>query len=98
MHFCESKNWFNSRHANKTKEKYLKTEKELLDDVIVTETFHLIDRDHSSIMINLNKNIDSIELDELYTMLKKNNYPVNVGLLKAFFEKTDKDGNSKLLC
>ena len=48
LHFCESKNWFNSRHANKTKEKYLKTEKELFDDVIVTETFHLIDRDHSS--------------------------------------------------
>ncbi|CAD8106574.1 unnamed protein product [Paramecium primaurelia] len=83
LHFCESKNWFNSRHANKTKEKYLKTEKELLDDIIVTETFHLIDRDHSN----------SIELDELYSMLKKNNYPVNMGLLKAFFEKTDRDGN-----
>lgn len=55
LHFCESKNWFNSRHASKTKEKYLKTEKELFDDVIVTETFHLIDRDHSSKMINLNK-------------------------------------------
>lgn len=48
LHFCESKNWFNSRHASKTKENYLKTEKELFDDAIVTETFHLIDRDHSS--------------------------------------------------
>ncbi|CAD8095610.1 unnamed protein product [Paramecium primaurelia] len=36
---------------------------------------------------------DSIELDELYSMLKKNNYPVNMSLLKAFFEKTDRDGN-----
>ncbi|CAD8200255.1 unnamed protein product [Paramecium octaurelia] len=83
LHYCESKNWFNSRHASKTKERYLKTEKELFDDVIVTETFHLIDRDHSN----------SIELDELYSMLKKNNYPVNMSLLKAFFDKTDRDGN-----
>ncbi|CAK91916.1 unnamed protein product (macronuclear) [Paramecium tetraurelia] len=83
LHYCESKNWFNSRHASKTKEQYLKTEKELFDDVIVTETFHLIDRDHSN----------SIELDELYSMLKKNKYPVNMSLLKAFFDKTDKDGN-----
>jgi hypothetical protein len=30
-------------------------------------------------------------------MLKKNNYPVNMGLLKAFFEKTDRDGNRTLL-
>lgn len=36
-------------------------------------------------------------MDELYTMLKKNNYPVNLGLLKAFFEMTDRDGNSMLL-
>lgn len=37
---------------------------------------------------------DTIELDELYTMLVKNQYPVNMSLLKDFFEKTDKDGNS----
>ncbi|CAD8148874.1 unnamed protein product [Paramecium octaurelia] len=83
LHFQETKSWFNSRHSSKVKEKYLKTEKELFDDKIVTETFHLIDRDHSN----------TIEMDELYSMLKKNNYPVNLRLLKEFFEMTDRDGN-----
>lgn len=48
LHSQETKRWFNTRHAIKVKEKYKKTEKELHDDKIVTETFHLIDRDHSS--------------------------------------------------
>ncbi|CAD8067485.1 unnamed protein product [Paramecium sonneborni] len=83
LHFQETKSWFNSRHSSKVKEKYRKTEKELFDDEIVTETFRLIDRDHSN----------TIEMDELYSMLKKNNYPVNLRLLKDFFEMTDRDGN-----
>ncbi|CAD8058872.1 unnamed protein product [Paramecium primaurelia] len=83
LHYQETKSWFNSRHSFKVKEKYRKTEKELFDDEVVTETFHLIDRDHSN----------TIEMDELFSMLKKNNYPVNLKLLKAFFEMTDRDGN-----
>lgn len=46
------------------------------------------------VYINNYITIDTIELDELYTMLVKNHYPVNMSLLKDFFEKTDKDGNS----
>lgn len=48
------------------------------------------------IQVRINNYIikDTIELDELYTMLVKNHYPVNMSLLKDFFEKTDKDGNS----
>lgn len=49
LHSQETKRWFNTRHGLKVKEVYKKTEKELHDDKIVTETFHLIDRDHSSI-------------------------------------------------
>lgn len=46
------------------------------------------------VYINNYITLDTIELDELYTMLVKNHYPVNMSLLKDFFEKTDKDGNS----
>ena len=39
--------------------------------------------------------LDTLDMEEIFTMFKKNGYPINMVLLRKFFNATDKDHNSK---
>ena len=47
-------------------------------------------------VIILNLKIDTLDMEEIFTMFKKNGYPINMALLRRFFNATDKDHNSKI--
>lgn len=36
-------------------------------------------------------------MEEIFTMFKKNGYPINMALLRRFFNATDKDHNSNFI-
>ncbi|CAD8156568.1 unnamed protein product [Paramecium pentaurelia] len=86
LHSVQSKSWFNSRCQSKVKLQYLKSQREIMNDNVVTNTFRLIDRDQSK----------TLEIEELYSMFLKNGYPININLLRGFFEKADKDNNKSI--
>ncbi|KAM3145650.1 hypothetical protein pb186bvf_002196 [Paramecium bursaria] len=67
------KTWFRKRHKQIVKEPYLKTQRQLMDDQAITKTFHLIDRDQSK----------TLDMEEIFTMFKKNGYPINMALLRS---------------
>ncbi|CAK66885.1 unnamed protein product (macronuclear) [Paramecium tetraurelia] len=86
LHSVQSKQWFNSRCQPKAKMQYLKSQREIMNDNVVTHTFRLIDKDQSK----------TLEIEELYSMFLKNGYPININLLRGFFEKADKDNNKSI--
>ena len=40
--------------------------------------------------------LETLDMEEIFTMFKKNGYPINMALLRKFFNATDKDHNSKI--
>ena len=48
-------------------------------------------------VLNYFLNLDTLDMEEIFTMFKKNGYPINMALLRRFFNATDKDHNSNFI-